>query len=62
MVATILYENNVAKEPYLRKSLWLNTSSIVTYVNGCLQGVTVSRVLVTLQNNPPATMLTIPTS
>ncbi|KAI1848571.1 hypothetical protein JX265_011575 [Neoarthrinium moseri] len=49
MIMTVFYENHFARDPYLRKSLWqdwriegsdkLNWSAIVTYINGCLQGL-----------------------
>ncbi|KAI1084992.1 MFS general substrate transporter [Whalleya microplaca] len=39
LVGTVLYEAYVAKYPFLRKNLFRNTSSIVTYIAACLQGL-----------------------
>ncbi|KAI1396448.1 major facilitator superfamily transporter [Hypoxylon fuscum] len=39
MIATIIYEVYVAKSPFLRKDLFRDMSSIVTYIAACLQGL-----------------------
>ncbi|KAI1084983.1 major facilitator superfamily transporter [Whalleya microplaca] len=39
LVATMIYESFVAKEPFLRKSLFRDTTSVATYVAGCIQGL-----------------------
>ncbi|ORY71488.1 major facilitator superfamily transporter [Pseudomassariella vexata] len=40
IAATIMYENEFAREPFLRRSLFGDMSSTVTYVGGCAQGLT----------------------
>jgi hypothetical protein len=42
LLTTFFYEKNFAEVPFLRKSLFNSTSSIVTYINGGLQGLLVS--------------------
>ncbi|KAI8628044.1 major facilitator superfamily transporter [Xylariaceae sp. FL1651] len=39
LLTTLVYENLVAKQPFLRHSLYHNTSSIAGYVVGCIQGL-----------------------
>ncbi|KAI8631464.1 major facilitator superfamily transporter [Xylariaceae sp. FL1651] len=39
LVVTVLYEKLGAKQPFLRHSLYHNTSSVVTYIAGCIQGL-----------------------
>ncbi|KAI1334386.1 major facilitator superfamily transporter [Xylariaceae sp. FL0016] len=39
LIATLFYEACVAKEPFLRHSLYHDASSIVTYIPGCMQGL-----------------------
>ena len=45
MVATILYENYLAKDPFFRQSLFHNISSVVIYVAAAIQGLMVRHVL-----------------
>lgn len=45
LVGTALYEGKVSSRPFLRRSLFWNFSSKVTYLCGALQGFLVSRPL-----------------
>jgi uncharacterized membrane protein (UPF0136 family) len=42
LVLTALYETYKAKHPFIRKALFHDTSSVVIYVSGVIQGVLVS--------------------
>ncbi|KAI0150508.1 major facilitator superfamily transporter [Xylariaceae sp. FL1272] len=39
LIATVVYEAKWAQNPFLRRSLYHNTSSVVTYVAGSVQGL-----------------------
>ncbi|KAI5918149.1 major facilitator superfamily transporter [Camillea tinctor] len=39
LLATAVYESNYAKYPFLRRSLYHDTTSACTYVAGCIQGL-----------------------
>lgn len=56
MIATIIYEVYVAKSPFLRKDLFRDMSSIVTYIAACLQGL---MVCITAPLNPAEPMTDI---
>lgn len=42
LVATVLWEEFYAREPMLKRSLFYNWSSIISYVGGFMQGLVVS--------------------
>ncbi|CAJ2509477.1 Uu.00g145030.m01.CDS01 [Anthostomella pinea] len=39
LVVTVVYENYFAAQPFLRRSLYHDTTSVVTYIAGCIQGL-----------------------
>jgi len=49
---TFIYEARWCRRPFLRRSLFLNISSIVTYICGTIQGLIVCRDLAVSAHDP----------